>query len=157
MKLSIVIICWNDWKVIEDCLRSIFETTHGVEYEVIVSDNGSTDGSVEKIRAQFPSVRILENRANLGFAKANNVGIREAGGEYVLILNPDTIIHDGSLDRWIEFADRHPEAGGFGCRVLNPDGSYQSSARPFPTVWRGWLGAFCLGFLGHLSDVFTAD
>ena len=91
MKLSIVIICWNDWKVIENCLRSIFETTRRIQYEVIVSDNGSTDGSVEKIRAQFPAVRVVENRANLGFAKGNNAGIREAGGEYVLVLNPDTI------------------------------------------------------------------
>ena len=87
MKLSIVIICWNDWKVIENCLRSIFESTHKIEYDVIVSDNGSTDGSVEKIRAQFPAVRVVENRANLGFARGNNAGIREAEGEYVLILS----------------------------------------------------------------------
>lgn len=69
MKLSIVIICWNDWKVIENCLRSISDGTHKIGYEVIVSDNGSTDGSVEKIRAQFPAVRVVENQANLGFAK----------------------------------------------------------------------------------------
>src|SRR5712692_5999946 len=110
MKLSIVIICWNDWKVIENCLCSIFAGTHKIQCEVIVSDNGSTDGSVEKIRAQFPTVRLVENRANLGFAKGNNAGIGEARGEYVLILNPDTIVHSGSLDRWIQFADRHPEA-----------------------------------------------
>ena len=68
MKLSVVIICWNDWKVIENCLRSIFENTHRIEYEVIVSDNGSTDGSLDKIRAQFPAVLVVENGANLGFA-----------------------------------------------------------------------------------------
>ena len=157
MKLSIVIICWNDWKVIENCLRSIFESTHKIQYEVIVSDNGSTDGSVEKIRAQFPAVRVVENRANLGFAKGNNAGIREAGGEYVLILNPDTIIHDGSLDRWIEFADRHPEAGAFGCRVHNPDGTYQRSARPFPTISRYLVSAFGLRFLGHLNHPVLSD
>src|ERR1017187_9536574 len=141
MKLSIVIICWNDWKVIENCLRSILENTHRIEYEVIVSDNGSTDGSVDKIRAQFPAVRVVENRANLGFAKGNNVGICEARGEYVLILNPDTIVHDGSLARWIDFADRHPEAGAFGCRVHNPDGTYQGSGRPFPTISRYLVAA----------------
>lgn len=150
MKLSIVIICWNDWKVIEDCLRSIFEGMNKITFEVIVSDNGSTDGSVENIRAQFPKVRVLENRANLGFAKGNNAGIRETGGEYVLILNPDTIVHHGSLDRWIEFAERHPEAGAFGCRVQNPDGTYQRSARPFPTVTRYLTAALYLHFLGHL-------
>src|ERR1035437_8428332 len=134
MKLSIVIICWNDWKVIKDCLRSIVEGTHQIQYERIVSDNGSRDGSVDKIALQFPTVRLVENRANLGFAKGNNAGIREARGEYVLILNPDTIVHDGSLDRWIKFAENHPEAGAFGCHVQNLDGSYQRSARPFPTI-----------------------
>jgi len=151
MKLSIVIICWNDWKVIENCLRSIVERTHKIEYEVIVSDNGSADGSAEKIRAQFPGVRVVENRANLGFAKGNNAGIGEARGEYVLILNPDTIIHEGSLDRWVEFGDRHPEAGAFGCRVHNPDGTYQRSARPFPTISRSLVSAFGLRFLGHIK------
>jgi GT2 family glycosyltransferase len=150
MKLSIVIICWNDWKVLENCILSIFENTHKISFEVIVSDNGSTDGSVEKIRAQFPAVRVLENGANLGFAKGNNAGIREAQGEYVLILNPDTIIHDGSLDRWIQFADQHPESGAFGCRVQNPDGTYQRSARPFPTIARYLTAALYLRFLGHL-------
>jgi GT2 family glycosyltransferase len=157
MNLSIIIICWNDWKVIENCLRSIFESTRKIQYEVIVSDNGSTDGSVEKIRAQFPAVRVVENRANLGFAKGNNAGIREACGEYVLILNPDTIIHDGSLDRWVEFADQHTEAGAFGCRVHNPDGSYQRSARPFPTISRYLVAAFGLRFLGHLKHAVLSD
>src|SRR5579871_1384329 len=152
MKLSIVIICWNDWKVIENCLRSIIEGTARTEFEVIVSDNGSTDGSVERIRAQFPAARVIENRANLGFAKGNNVGIEAAYGDYILILNPDTIVHPGSLDRWMEYADRHPEAGAFGCRVLNPDGSYQESARPFPTVGRSLIAAFGLRSLSRLGD-----
>lgn len=157
MKLSIVIICWNDWKVIEGCLRSIFAGTHRIEYEVIVSDNGSTDGSVERIRAQFPAVRIVENRANLGFAKGNNAGIREARGEYVLILNPDTIVHDGSLDRWLDFAGRRPEAGAFGCLVRNPDGTRQESARPFPTVRRSTISALYLRPLGFLGRAFEPD
>jgi GT2 family glycosyltransferase len=157
MKLSIVIICWNDWKVIENCLASIFAGTRRTEFEVIVSDNGSNDGSVEKIRAQFPTVRVVENRANLGFAKGNNAGIRAASGEYVLILNPDTIVHEGSLDRWIEFADRHPEAGAFGCRVHNPDGTYQRSARPFPTISRYLVSAFGLRFLGRLDRPVLSD
>ena len=157
MKLSIVIICWNDWKVIENCLSSISETTHRIEYEVIVSDNGSTDGSVEKVKAQFSAVRMVENGANLGFAKGNNAGIREATGEYVLILNPDTIVHEGSLDRWIEFADRHPGAGAFGCRVHNPDGTYQRSARPFPTISRQLVAGLGLRFLGRFNYPVLSD
>ena len=157
MKLSIVIICWNDWKVIEDCLRSIYDGTKKTEFEVIVSDNGSTDESVERIREQFPATRVIENGANLGFSKGNNVGIREATGEYVLILNPDTIVHPGSLDRWIEFADGHPEAGAFGCKVLNPDGTYQGTARPFPTARRAFIAAFGLRPLGFLGRAFLSD
>ena len=125
MKLSIVIICWNDWKVIADCLSSIFEQTKQISFEVIVSDNGSTDGSRENIRRDFPKAQIVENGANLGFAKGNNAGIRVAQGEYVLILNPDTIICDRALEKLVAFADQHSEAGAFGCRVLNPDGSFQ--------------------------------
>jgi GT2 family glycosyltransferase len=157
VKLSIVIICWNDRKVIENCLRSVIRGTHRTEYEIIVSDNGSTDGSVELIRQQFRTVRVLENGTNLGFARGNNAGIREASGEYVLILNPDTIVHDGSLDRWIEFADRNPESGAFGCRVYNTDGTYQESARPFPTPWR--LLGRALGFppLRYLAPKLFAD
>ena len=157
MKLSIVILCWNDMKVITDCLRSIYCGTHSTEFEVIVSDNGSTDGSIEFIRKTFPLARVIENAANLRFSKGNNVGIEASTGEYILILNPDTIIHEGALDRWMEFADRHPEAGGFGCRVLNVDGSNQGSARPFPTVWREWLAAVYLRPLGHISDAFISD
>ena len=157
MKLSIVIVCWNDLKVIRDCLRSIYAETHAIEFEVIVSDNGSTDGSVEFIRQNYLQVILIENRANLGFSKGNNVGIRASRGEYVLILNPDTIIHDGALDKWIKFADRHPEAGGLGCRVLNPDGSYQGSARPFPTIWRDLIAALYLRPLAYVSDRFISD
>ena len=157
VKLSIVILCWNDLEVINNCLRSIYAGTRSTEFEVIVSDNGSTDGSTGFIRETFPLVHIIENGTNLRFSKGNNVGIEASTGEYVLILNPDTVIPEGSLDRWIEFADRHPEAGGFGCRVLNLDGSYQGSARPFPTIWREWLAALCLGRLSYVSEVFVSD
>jgi GT2 family glycosyltransferase len=152
VKLSIVIICWNDWKVIRECLRSIYVGTHSTEFEVIVSDNGSTDGSVALIRKNFPQVRVIENGVNLRFAKANNAGIRASRGEYVLILNPDTIIHEATLDKLVAFADEHPEAGAFGCKVLNSDGSYQDSARPFPTLRGGWIAALYLKPLAYLSD-----
>jgi hypothetical protein len=157
MKLSIIILCWNDRKVIGDCLRSIYAGTGLTDFEIIVSVNGSSDGSVELIRQNYPNVRVIENNANLGFSKGNNVGIRASQGELVLILNPDTIIHDGTLDKLVKFADRHPEAGAFGCRVLNPDGSYQESARPFPSIRGYWLAALFLRPLAYISDVFTSD
>src|SRR5580700_10922540 len=116
MKLSVVIICWNDLRVIRECLRSIYDGTHKTEFEVIVSDNGSTDGSIEFIHENYPHVNVIENGRNLRFSKANNMGIRASQGEYVLILNPDTVIHEGTLDKLVRFADEHQEAGAFGCR-----------------------------------------
>ncbi len=157
MKLSIVIICWNDLKVIANCLKSIFEETKDISFEVIVSDNGSADGSIDYIRQNFSSVRIVENGKNLGFAKGNNAGIRVAQGEYVLILNPDTIILDRALEKLVAFAEQHPKAGAFGCRVLNQDGSFQNPARPIPTVSGALISALYLRWLAHLSPLFTSD
>jgi GT2 family glycosyltransferase len=157
MKLSIVIICWNDLKVIVDCLKSIFSETRTFEYEVIVSDNGSTDGSVPFIREHFPQVRLIENKANLGFAKGNNAGIRVAQGDFVLILNPDTIIHRQALEKMVAYADLHPEAGAFGCRVLNPDGSFQHPARPLPTALGYFAAAMGLRWFGCFSTALASD
>lgn len=157
MKLSVVVICWNDLKVIGNCLQSILNETQQIDFEIIVSDNGSTDGSVQHIRKHFSGVRIIENKTNLGFAKGNNAGIRAAQGDYVLILNPDTIIHNRALEKLVIYADRHPEAGAFGCRVLNSDGSLQHTAQPAPTVWRYLIGALCIRWLGKFSDLFLAD
>jgi GT2 family glycosyltransferase len=154
MKLSVVILCWNDLKVIGDCLSSIYATTHATEIEVIVPDNGSTDGSIEFIRAHYPQVKAIENGANLRFAKGNNVGIAASTGEYVLILNPDTIIHEGALDGLVAFAEKHPEAGAFGCRVLNADGSYQGCIWPLPTPRSEWMRALRLRGLAYFSEWF---
>jgi GT2 family glycosyltransferase len=157
MKLSIVIICWNDQKVIEECLRSIFSGTTHLDFEVIISDNGSTDGSISIVREKFPTVRIIENGQNIGFARGNNAGISAARGEYVLILNPDTIIHDDAIERLVAFAGQHREAGAFGARVENPDGSFQNCARPIPTV-RGYLiAALYLRSLGRISEALNGD
>jgi GT2 family glycosyltransferase len=97
---------------------------------------------------------VIENGENLGFAKANNVAFLASSGEYILILNPDTIVQKGALDEWVRFADQHPEAGGFGCHVLNGDGSYQRTAEPFPTIWRFWIGSLCWHPLAYFVDMF---
>jgi len=157
MKLSIVILCWNDRKVIGDCLQSIYEGTHATDLEIIVPVNGSSDGSVEFIRQNYPAVRVIENGANLGFSKGNNVGIRVSRGDFVLILNPDTIIPDGALDRWVEYAEQHPKAGAFGCRLLNLDGTFQGIPRPFPTPRGSWIAALSLRRLAHISKWFASD
>jgi GT2 family glycosyltransferase len=157
LKLSIVIICWNDLKVIKDCLSSIYKETTGIEFEIIVSDNASADGSIEYVRENFPDVRVVSNGGNLGFAKGNNAGIRVARGDYVLILNPDTIIHGRALEKLVAFADQRPDGAAFGCRVLNPDGSDQGPAVPLPTLLGSLLAAFCLRWPGRISKALLAD
>src|ERR1700752_2979678 len=108
LKLSVVVISFNDAKYILDCLRSVYEQTQAFPFEVIVADNGSTDGSVGSIRQEFPQVRIVENGTNLGFGPGNNAGMSLARGEYVLILNPDTVIRDRALEKLVAYADRKP-------------------------------------------------
>jgi GT2 family glycosyltransferase len=157
VRLSIVIICWNDLKDIAVCLQSVYAQTKAIDFEVIVTDNGSTDGSLAYVREHFPAVRIVANGANIGFGPGNNAGFRVARGEYVLILNPDTIIHDRALEKLVAYADQHPAAGAFGCRALNSDGSFQGTAQPRPTVFGYLIGALYLRRLGRLADVFEAD
>ena len=154
MKLSIVILCWNDLKVISDCLQSIYATTQKTEFEVIVSDNGSTDGSIEHIRSKFPRVQVIENGRNLRFAKGNNVAIQASRGDYVLILNPDTIMLEGALDGMVKYAEQHPEAGAFGCRVAFPNGVLQPVQRPIFTLRSEWCWALGLGALARFSEWF---
>jgi hypothetical protein len=157
MKLSIVIICWNDLSDIGKCLESIYWETSAIEFEVIVTDNASTDGSVEHVRSHFPKVRIVENRSNRGYGAGNNAGFRAALGEYVLILNPDTLIRERAIEKLLAYAECHPEAGAFGCRVLNTDGSFQHAAYPVPTVRSFLIAALYLRWLGRLSDFFVSD
>ena len=138
MKLSIIIVNWNIREDVVNCLRSIEENQPRCEYEVIVVDNASTDGSAEAVRQKFPWVRLIVNEQNLGFAAGNNVGLKKASGEYVLFLNSDTIVHRGSFDGLVSFMDGNPEVGGCGPKLLNQDGTVQPSARRFPTL-RGIL------------------
>jgi N-acetylglucosaminyl-diphospho-decaprenol L-rhamnosyltransferase len=157
VKLSIVIICWNDLKYIADCLRSVYAEAKTVDFEVIVTDNASTDGSLDFIREHYPKVRIVANGANLGFGPGNNAGFKVAVGEYVFILNPDTTICPNALSRLVAFADRHPEAGAFGCRTLDTDGLVQGSAQPKPTVFGHLLAALWLRWLGRISPKLNAE
>lgn len=154
-RVSAVIVCWNDRDVLLECLESLRRNAADVALEIVVCDNGSTDGSMGAVRERFPEVRIVELGRNLGLSRGNNAGIAVARGDYVLILNPDTIVHAGALAPWVAFADRHPEAGAFGCRILDPDGSLQADVSgPFPTVWRWLVGALGLGWLGRYVPLF---
>jgi GT2 family glycosyltransferase len=134
MDLSVCIVNWNTCEDLACCLASLQHGQGDLEYEVWVVDNGSTDGSVEMVQTQFPAVHLLQNAANVGFTVANNQSLRACRGRYALLLNPDTLVHDGALGRLVGFLDRHPEAGVVGVKLLNPDGSVQYSCRTFPTL-----------------------
>lgn len=138
MKLSIIIVSWNVAKDLSRCLESIGENPPSCEFEIIVVDNASTDDTVEVIENKFPAIKIIANNENLGFAAGNNRGIAEAQGEYVLLLNPDTIIHSRSLDTLLDFMYDNTDVGVCGPELLNDDGSIQRSARRYPT-FRGAL------------------
>ncbi len=141
MDLSIIIVSFNTKDLLQDCLNSVFKQTKGIKFEVIVVDNVSTDGSVEMLRKGFPQVALIENKKNLGFAKANNQGIRKAKGKYVLLLNSDTELKGNPLAKLVKFAQGHPRAGVIGSRLLYPDGTPQPSTAPFLTLPRAilWL------------------
>lgn len=136
MKLSIVIVNYNVKQYVEKCLRSVYAASRGIDMEVFVVDNASSDGSVAYLRERFPEVKYIENSRNLGFSKANNIAIRQATGEYVLLLNPDTVISEDVLSGCIAFADTHPKTGAIGVCMHNEDGTIApESRRSVPTPW----------------------
>ena len=132
--VSILIVSWNTKDVLNDCLASVYKETKGITFEVIVIDNASTDGSTKMIMAEFPSVILIKNSVNRGFAAANNQGIAIAQGRYVLLLNSDTIVLNNAIAKTFSFADAHPDAAVVACRVLNPDRSFQPTCFMFPSV-----------------------
>jgi GT2 family glycosyltransferase len=144
MHLSILIINWNTRDLLRQCLDSIYSKFDRERFEIIVVDNASTDGSPGMVRGQFPRVVLIENPANVGFARANNQAIQRSSGRYVLLLNSDTIVQPGALNSLLDFMEAHAEAGCVGARLLNPDGSLQYSCSPAPTLLREFLRLFHL-------------
>jgi GT2 family glycosyltransferase len=122
-------------------LRSVYEQTNDISFEVTVIDNASSDGSAEMMKREFPQVKLLENIDNRGFATANNQGITIAHGQYILLLNSDTKVLDNAIAKTVQFADKYPEAAVVGCRVLNPDFSVQPTCFRFPSLLNMILSA----------------
>ena len=136
MKLSVVIVSYNVRPYLEECLKSVQEALEGIEGEVFVVDNHSDDDSVEIVRQVYPWVNLIVNLENLGFAKANNQAIRRAQGEYVLLLNPDTVVSQDTFRGVLAFMDEHPKAGSAGVMMCYEDGSRApESRRAVPTPW----------------------
>ena len=149
MKLSVVIVNYNVKYFLEQCLNSLEQAATGIDYETIVVDNASTDGSTEYITARFPKVKWMACRENNGFSKGNNIAIAQAKGEYILLLNPDTIVSKEAIVDCIDFMDNNADAGACGVYMLRTDGTFAPESRrglPTPFV------AFCK--MSGLSKIF---
>src|SRR5260370_22558742 len=134
MARSIVIVNWNSTAFLRECLRSIYATATNLEFEVIVIDNASFDGSEMMVRREFPTVEFVQSRKNLGFAGGNNIAFAHSSGRNVLFLNPDTELTGHALTAMCSVLDTLSDAGVVGCKLLNSDLSVQTSCiQAFPT------------------------
>lgn len=137
MKLSVVIVNYNVKAYLEQCLRTVYEALKGMEGEVFVVDNQSTDGSVEMVQREFPGVHLVANQQNMGFSRANNQAIRQCRGEYILLLNPDTVVGEDVFHKVMAFMDANPKAGGLGVKMIDGTGRFLPESKrglPTPTV-----------------------
>ena len=165
MKLSVVIVNYNVEYFLEQCLHSVRRAMQGIEGEVFVVDNNSVDGSLKMLAQKFPEVKVIANKENVGFAKANNQAIRVSAGEYVLLLNPDTVVEDDTFTKCLSFMDSHPDAGGLGVKMVDGKGRFlPESKRGLPTAATAFYKMFGLAklfphskrfaryYMGHLPD-----
>ncbi len=136
MLLSVIIVNYNVRAFLENALVALRESMKGIDAEVFVVDNASDDGSVEMVRQKFPEVNCIVSPRNIGFAAANNIALGRCRGEFILLLNPDTLVQEDTMKRMTEFLQNNPDAGLAGCKILNPDGSLQLACRrTFPRPW----------------------
>jgi GT2 family glycosyltransferase len=152
MVLSILIVNWNTLQDLLGCLASITANPPACPFEVLVVDNASADGSAAAVAAQYPQVRLEVSSENLGFARANNRAATAAVGQYWLLLNPDTLVFPGAIDRLLQYIADHPRVAGVGPRLINLDGTLQLSIWRLPTLFREWWRLFHLDQLYPLSE-----
>lgn len=154
--VSVVIVNYNVKDFLLQCLRSLQQSSIAAEMEIIVVDNDSSDGSLQFLKPLFPDIHFIASKENLGFGRANNLGINIAKGEFILLLNPDTIVSENTLEKMTEYLRAHPETGMCGCKVLNPDGTFQLACRRgFPTPWASFCKIFGLQSLFPNSKIFA--
>lgn len=156
MKLSIIIVNYNVKFFLEQVLLSVKKATQNISSEVFVVDNNSVDGSAELVKQKFPDVILIENKDNFGFSKANNQAIKKASGEYILLLNPDTVVEEDTFEKCIAFMDSHSDAGGLGVKMIDGKGNFlPESKRSFPSPKVAFYKAFGFASLFPKSKEFS--
>ena len=140
-KISIIIVSYNVREFLIHALESINKALKNIPHEIIVVDNASVDGSVQAVSKHFPNVNLVANDKNIGFSAANNIGIKNASGEFVVLINPDTLVQEDTFLKLLEFMNSTSEAGGATCKILNPDGSFSIDSRhsvpkPSTALWK---------------------
>ena len=152
MELSIIIVSWNTKKLLDDCLESIYKFTSGLKFEVLVVDNGSEDGSGDMVKKKFPKTKLILNKKNLGFSKANNQGIKKAKGQYIFLLNSDTYLVENSFKKLLTNIKSRSKLGVIAPQLLNENQTIQQSAGYFPHLpqvffWMSFLDDLPIGML----------
>lgn len=154
--ISVIIVNYNVKEFIINLIDSVNKARHNFDVEIIIVDNNSTDGSPEVIKEKYPDVKLIANKVNLGFGKANNQALEIAQGKYLLLINPDTIVREDTFTKIIDFMERTPDVGITGCKVLNPDGSLQLPCRrSFPGLWTSFTKIIGLSSLFPKSRMFA--
>lgn len=155
MDISIIIVNYNVEHFLEQCLNSVYSALKNINGEVWVVDNNSIDGSMKMVKEKFPEVRLIENKENVGFSRANNQAIRESSGKYVLLLNPDTVVEEDTFEKVVLFMDEHPNAGGLGVKMIDGKGNFlPESKRGLPTPSVAFYKIFGLSRLFPKSKKF---
>lgn len=157
MDLSIIIVSFKVKDLLEECLSSIFAQNFNFNFEIIVFDNASQDGSAEMVKQKFPQVKLIASGKNLGFAAGNNLGLKISTGKHLLLLNPDTKFTDNSLNKLLAKSENNPEIGILGCNLLNANGSPQPSVRRFPRLTDHLLMMLKLHHLFLLKKYLAVD
>jgi N-acetylglucosaminyl-diphospho-decaprenol L-rhamnosyltransferase len=157
--VSVCIVSWNIKELLRDCLNSLKAQAGDVRYETIVVDNASSDGSAEMVRDEFPWVKLVDPKANLGFGRANNLAYKHSSGRWVLLLNPDTVVLDRAIEKLVRFADKHPEAGAVGGRTLKKDGVSleRSCCWGSPGLWPLFCKSLGLHIIFKNSAIFNRE
>lgn len=153
--ISFIIVNWNTKKLLIQCIDSLYLNIDQHKIEVIIVDNGSTDGSQKAVKDLFPSATLIENECNLGFAKANNIGIQQSTGRYICLVNSDVKVLNHCGDQMCAYMDLNPSIGVLGPKILNPDLTLRKNCREFPNLWNSLCSASGIAKIFPRSKIFS--